>query len=205
MQPLTMQQIETIRALRSRGAKRSEIASLLGIHEGTVSRFAGTRRIGRPPEPVEDRFWRFVQKTPGCWLWTGSKNKQGYGHIKVCKNGKEANVRAHRLSWVIHCGAITNGLNVLHHCDNPPCIRPDHLFLGTALDNAQDKVQKGRGMRHEQHTSAKLTITQVFEIRRLYQEFGTTQDRLARRYGVSQSLVGAIVREEIWKDHQADK
>lgn len=88
-----------------------------------------------------DRFWEKVNKTETCWLWTAS-TQGGYGQI-----GHDIYlrpVRAHRVSWELHYGPIPAGLDVLHKCDNPPCVRPDHLFIGTALDNVQDMLRKER-------------------------------------------------------------
>ncbi len=87
------------------------------------------------------RFWQKVEKNPeGCWSWTATIDRGGYGSIGT-PTGLEY---AHRLSWIIHNGPIPNGLFVLHHCDNPPCVRPDHLFLGTHQDNQDDRLRKGR-------------------------------------------------------------
>lgn len=81
----------------------------------------------------------------GCWLWTGAPVARGYGRIGFGKTGKGGTVMyAHRFSWELHNGPILDGLNVLHHCDNPPCVNPSHLFLGTQGDNVTDMVQKGR-------------------------------------------------------------
>lgn len=94
--------------------------------------------------PLETRFWQRVEKTDGCWRWTGPLHAFGYGLIWRGGN----NVGAHRISWEIHVGPIPDGLFVLHRCDNPPCVRPDHLFLGTQADNIHDMVAKGRNYRH---------------------------------------------------------
>lgn len=76
----------------------------------------------------------------GCWNWTGAKTKGGYGHLRFLKKL----TYAHRVSWIIHYGGIPNNLCVLHHCDNPGCINPDHLFIGTMADNMKDRDDKGR-------------------------------------------------------------
>lgn len=87
----------------------------------------------------EFRFWKYVNKTEGCWFWTGGLTK-GYGQTNVPKH-----TYAHRFSWQIHKGPIPAGQCVLHHCDTPRCVRPDHLFLGTDGDNTRDRIKKGRG------------------------------------------------------------
>lgn len=96
---------------------------------------------------VEERFWGKVEKTDGCWLWKGYRTPKGYGVFKM--NGK--NQQAHRAAWMLTHGPIPTGLDVLHECDNPPCVRPDTLFLGTNTDNQRDSVAKGR------HVSSKKT------------------------------------------------
>lgn len=95
----------------------------------------------RKTRPVEDRFWDKVRKGEGCWEWTGALT-QGYGVINL-GTGKGV-MRAHRLSYEINVGPV-GGLWVLHKCDNPPCVRPDHLFLGDVQANNQDMLGKGRG------------------------------------------------------------
>lgn len=91
--------------------------------------------------PVADRFWEKVTKGDGCWEWQGARIPHGYGNMTVPDHGHDY---AHRISWQLHNGEIPAGLWVLHHCDNPPCVRPDHLFLGTAQDNVDDSIRKGR-------------------------------------------------------------
>lgn len=96
---------------------------------------------------LEERFFKWVKKTDGgCWLWIGSTNKvkpgSGAGQIRI--KGRKNPVLAHRISWEIHKGPIPEGMNVCHSCDNPPCVNPDHLFLGSQSDNLKDMFAKGR-------------------------------------------------------------
>lgn len=96
---------------------------------------------------LEQRFWNKVQKTDGCWIWTGYRNKAGYGMFMM----PDRVHLAHRVAWMFAYGAIPEGMQVCHHCDNPACVRPDMLFLGTNADNQRDSVRKGR------HCSSKKT------------------------------------------------
>jgi hypothetical protein len=91
-----------------------------------------------------DRFWARVDRSGECWLWMRARFPAGNGYGAVSFRGKVW--RAHRVAWTITTGEIPPGMDVLHHCDNPPCVRPDHLFLGVDLDNARDMMRKGRNM-----------------------------------------------------------
>ena len=102
-------------------------------------------------QPLETRFWKKVAfgSEDVCWLWLGSKQRYG-----VFYNSRH-NYRAHRIAWILTYGPIPDGLLVCHHCDNPPCCNPKHLFLGTSSDNARDSVAKGRWPRCRKLASAK--------------------------------------------------
>lgn len=146
-----------------------------------------------------ERFWSKVEKTASCWLWTACLNPNGYGHLRVDK----ADWAAHRLSWEIHRGPIPDGLWVLHHCDNPPCINPAHLFLGTCRDNHADMIAKGRKVTvrlcGELSGVAKLTAQKVVEIRAL-RATGLTQQAIADRFGVTQRTISYIESGRVWRD-----
>ena len=146
---------------------------------------------------IEDRFWAKVAKREnGCWEWTGALNDTGYGVIGLGRRewGLE---RAHRLSYMMHKGPIPEGKFVCHSCDNPSCVNPDHLFLGSCAENISDMVQKGRNA-HGECSYAKLTHAQVNEIRAIYAAGGISQRALGERYGISRSMVGLITRGERW-------
>ena len=156
--------------------------------------------------PPQARFWRFVQQGDGCWEWTGHRALKGYGLITRDHRGGLRT--AHRLSWEIHYGPIPAGLCVCHRCDNPPCVRPDHLFLGTAGENSLDMWAKGRGKpivfdparhrRGEDAPSAKLTEDNVRLIRQMYAEGNISQSALGRRFGITQGAVWLIVSRQRW-------
>jgi hypothetical protein len=139
------------------------------------------------------RFSEKVHKTSGCWLWTASLHKDGYGTFWY-----QGLVQlAHRVSWTLANGPIPEGMSVLHHCDTPACVRPDHLFLGTQLDNVVDMDTKGR--RREQrgaaNPNAKITDAQVDDIKRRSAQ-GQPQALIARVHGIAQTHVSRIVRHE---------
>lgn len=134
----------------------------------------------------------------GCWLWTGTRTKAGYGQLGVSRRRPYA----HRLSYQTFVGPIPDGLDVCHHCDRPPCINPDHLFTGTATDNALDMVRKGRARYRtspgSRHPMAKLTDKQVLEIRRRVTA-GENQHDLAAEFGVVNTTISMIHRRRIWR------
>lgn len=144
----------------------------------------------------ESRFWSHVKKSEGCWIWTAGTNRGGYGKFSV---HHEDGTTAHRFSWELHNGSIPDGLMVLHSCDNPPCVRPDHLFIGTHMDNCEDAVKKGRTLSGERNPSAILTVEQVLAIR-LENPGGKRLEEIGADYGVAISTVYAAKRRLTWKN-----
>jgi transposase len=155
-----------------------------------------TRVTGNPFDAHEvARFWKHVQITDGCWYWTSACNRpNGYGSFKI--QGKM--IGAHRFSYTITRGAIPKGLCVCHKCDNPSCVRPDHLFIGTHKDNGRDKAEKGRAPSGTRNAGSKVTEAQAAEIRRL-DLTGIPQREIASRYGLIQTTVSRIVRADTWR------
>jgi HNH endonuclease len=142
----------------------------------------------KPPRDPVERFWPKVDKrTPDeCWEWRGPRGTNGYGQFWL--NG--TTVGAHRFSYKLAKGPLPEGQFVCHRCDNPPCVNPDHLFAGTATDNAQDRATKGRSGDQPLRI---LLPGDVAEIRLRYAGKGVTQKALATEYGVSQGHISDIV------------
>jgi hypothetical protein len=139
----------------------------------------------------QENFWERVQKTPTCWLWTAGTDKDGYGKLRRTK--------AHRIAWEMQYGPIPEGLMVCHHCDNPRCVRHDHLFLGTNSDNQRDAIQKGRKviLRGEACSWARLQSTDIVPIFELAIQ-GISQRVIAQAYGVSQTSISDVLRRKRW-------
>lgn len=154
--------------------------------------------IKNMPEQVESRFWQKVDKTDTCWLWMGSKNRKGYGQFNWRKLGRP--MLAHRIAWIMSYGDDPQSKLILHKCDNPACVNPDHLQVGTAAQNSADMVSKGRSSKGEHHFHAKLTAADVAEVRRIYALRNISQRDLAAMYGVSRPTISAIVVGRNWAD-----
>jgi hypothetical protein len=181
-------------------------------------------RIRRPKPTPDELFWSKVDRSGDCWIWTGTRMHQGYG--VVIRNYKR--LYAHRVAFEIAYGPIPDGMDILHRCDNPPCVRPEHLDIGTHTDNMRDASRKGRlatgdrsgqrthpertarGDRHGSKTQpgssargesnhSKLTEADVIELRRLRAEVGMSFPALGRRFGVSGKTAEAIVKRKKWK------
>lgn len=149
---------------------------------------------GRKPMSPEVRFWRYVRKNEVCWEWTASLNHSGYGvfaPLATHKNGKIEG--AHRYSWKLHYGEIPKGKYVCHSCDNPKCVRPDHLFLGTQRENMDDMIDKGR-------FKSKLTIEDV----KFIKSSRLTQVKLAAKFGVRQTTISNVITGHAWGHVEVD-
>lgn len=163
------------------------------------------QRVGKPLKPLQvqhhglseqERFFRRVGKLDsGCWVWLGSLNN-GYGQFR---RDDGSIILSHRLSHLMHSGSSIDGLVVMHKCDNPKCVNPDHLALGTQAENVQDMREKGRekkrGAPGMQHGMSKLTDALVVEIRGS-QESGPS---IAKRLGISTTTVYDVRNRRIWK------
>lgn len=152
----------------------------------------------------EERFWSKVDRggpvarvgLTACWVWTASIGSTGYGQIWLSASGRK-HYKSHRLAWQFTHGAIPDGMCVLHRCDNRCCVNPEHLFLGTNLDNIADRVAKGRNhdITGEKNPRARLSENEVLAIRASLE-----RDRvLSKRYGVSYSLISQIRNRYVWK------
>lgn len=143
---------------------------------------------------LTERFWPKVDMSGDCWEWQGSRDRKGYGRVGL--GGRAAGTGlAHVASWVMAFGPVPEGMNVLHRCDNPPCVRPSHLFLGTVRDNALDALAKGRlyvQRSDYRPASRKLTDDQVREIRRLAL-LRVTHTEIAQRFGVHKTTVKGVI------------
>ncbi len=171
------------------------------MHGGEAFAVSAAKHTTRPAISKSELMAKVSVAANGCWEWTGATTMSGgYGRLR-------ASDRAHRVSWEIHRGPIPAGLYVLHHCDNPPCVNPEHLFLGTHADNVRDMVEKGRNIqrahpeklaRGERVNTARLTVERVLEILRKHRE-GRSMWSLAKEYGVAPCAVQKIVHGKAWK------
>jgi hypothetical protein len=157
------------------------------------------------PSNLEE-FWRHVAvgKQNECWLWTHRKNRDGYGTLNITVGVRTYKaLLAHRRAWEITRGEIPDGKIVCHKCDNPACVNPAHLWVGTHADNVRDKVRKGRHPRGENASSHKLSESDVVSIKaRLPQ--GVRSDKLAAEYAVSPVTISDIKRGITWRHITAD-
>ena len=147
---------------------------------------------------AEERFAKAVRKTDGCWIWTASRDKNGYGIFKGIVGGT-AFTRAHRFSYALHTGDMLIGMQALHSCDNPSCVNPAHLSSGTSADNMRDKINKGRQRvpLGELNGHAILTARQVKSILKDPRPYA----EIAAQYTVATSTIGSDKQRKSWKHH----
>ena len=154
---------------------------------------------------LRERFEEKVLKTEGCWEWQGAQHRQGYGTFYV---GNRRTDKAHRVAWALYVGPIPTGKFVLHHCDNPRCVRIAHLYIGDQRLNVQDAVARGRHkvgkpflpgqFKGERNGRAKLTAAKAQEIRSRLAA-GEGRRAIAQDHGISLSLVTWIKKGEVWR------
>jgi hypothetical protein len=143
---------------------------------------------------IIERFWEKVKigEIGECWMWIGSRSPDGYGRISVNRKNKNA----HRIAWELVYGKIPEGMQVLHHCDNPGCVFIGHLFLGTQQDNMRDRSNKGRVPCGEKHSNAKLTEADVNMIRKIGRQ--KTQREIGIIFGTHAGNVSCILLNKTW-------
>ncbi len=157
---------------------------------------------------MKDEFVRFIALTKipvdlsvtECWKWSGTTYRGGYGHFRRKINDKWVMYKAHRFSYEKFHGPIQEGMLVCHKCDNPSCVNPEHLFLGTPKDNMQDKYRKGRGklIRNPKHRL--LTYELAMSIRDRAKHYPELkQKHLAELFGTSVPQISRILNNQIWK------
>lgn len=161
---------------------------------------AAHHTIPSPEEAWVSRFWSKVDRTDdqnSCWEWTAAGDREGYGHFKI--SGRQ--YRAARVSYFLSTGDQPGGRLILHSCDNPRCVNPIHLRAGTAADNAVDMKTRNRSARllGETNSAAKLTETDVLWIRERHKHSRVSYASTARKFGVSEGLIGCIIRRENWQ------
>lgn len=161
----------------------------------------------RTRKTLAERFWPKVEKTDGCWIWHGSRSKLGYG--RIYNGGKKPYLLpANRAAYLICRGEIPETMCVCHSCDNPRCVNPDHLWLGTHAENMKDMYDKNRNLgpknraKGERHGMAKINWNIVNEIRSVQDRRYGYRVKLAKKFGISTQIIERILRNETWMSEQ---
>ncbi len=172
-----------------------------------VATWIGGHDVAQSTAALDDRFWSKVDKSGSCWVWTGGSSRPG-GYGSVYQRWDQAHRRpvmasAHRLSYADAYGPIPEGMDVCHRCDNPPCVRPSHLFVGTARDNGRDMARKGRAgywsRPGDANPAARLTWDAV-RVMRARHAAGETITALGSAFGVHRTTASLVVRGRTWKE-----
>lgn len=170
---------------------------LCGTHYMQERRADPTFSHNRPRGTLEERFFRKIVKTEECWLWFGNIRPNGYGSIQEGGKGSRT-LSAHRLSYEIHKGEIPDGMVVMHSCDNPSCVNPDHLSVGTYKDNTHDMIAKGRkrtvAPKGTGNGKAKLNDDLVRYIRQSDKKAAS----IARELGLSENCIRGVLSGRTW-------
>lgn len=187
----------------------SKVSALVLVTQGGASNHTRMDTVYNYTSKDLKRFWSKVKTTDNpndCWEWQGTTQNKGYGMISIGgRNGKQH--LTHRVSWELANGEIPDGLGVCHKCDNPLCVNPNHLFLGTHLDNMRDMFSKGRRKANppkgDKHNMAKITQVKANEIRQRYENGGISQRALGVEYGLNQAVIWRIIHRKLWNyDHE---
>lgn len=141
------------------------------------------------------RFLSYVEITDTCWLWTGGLKRRGYGKFSMIPI---KSMPAHRASYILFKGEIPEGKCICHQCDNPRCVKPEHLWVGTTQENTQDMVNKGRSLRGEKQNLAKLTKEDVLKIRELGSQ-GMVQWKIGEMFNLTAGHVNNIIKRRAWQ------
>lgn len=193
--------------------RASEVAAILGLRVMQVWARAGKLGFKKPKylreyilDTASERFWKYVSPEPnsGCWLWSGSQDRKGYGQLRITGQGPGSLKYATHVSLELHDRPVPPGMFACHRCDMPSCVNPDHLFIGSAQENTDDMIRKGRMRpfdyvaRGSQNGGSRLHETDIPVIRRRLAA-GETLRSVGLTYGVTESAICSIRLRHTWR------